>query len=32
MAELVPGRYRFLVLLAAFSELRWGELIALRVS
>jgi integrase len=30
LAELVPKRYRFLVLLAAFSGLRWGELIALQ--
>lgn len=30
LADLVPRRYRFLVLLAAFSGLRWGELIALR--
>ncbi|MTD56877.1 tyrosine-type recombinase/integrase [Amycolatopsis pithecellobii] len=30
LADVVPGRYRFLVLLAAFSGLRWGELIALR--
>lgn len=30
LAELMPGRFRFLVLLAAFSGLRWGELIGLR--
>lgn len=30
LAELVPKRFRFLVLLASFSGLRWGELIALR--
>ncbi|KAA9160881.1 site-specific integrase [Amycolatopsis acidicola] len=30
LADLVPRRYRFLVLLAAFSGLRWGELAALR--
>jgi hypothetical protein len=30
LAEVVPKRYRFLVLLAAFSGLRWGELIALQ--
>lgn len=27
----MPPRYRFLVLLAAFSGLRWGELVALQV-
>ncbi|AIJ21808.1 tyrosine-type recombinase/integrase [Amycolatopsis methanolica] len=31
LADLMPRRYRFLILLAAFSGLRWGELIALRV-
>ncbi len=30
LAEVMPERYRALVLLAAFSSLRWGELAALR--
>lgn len=30
LADVVPKRFRFLVLLASFSGLRWGELIALR--
>lgn len=30
LAELVPVRFRVLVLAAAFTGLRWGELIALR--
>lgn len=30
LAELMPPRFRFLILLAAFSGLRWGELIALQ--
>ena len=32
LADAVGGRYRGLVLLAAFSSLRWGELVALRRS
>jgi integrase len=31
LAEAVPGRYRALVLLAAYGSLRWSELVALRV-
>jgi integrase len=31
LADVMPPRYRFLVLLAAFSGLRWGELVALQV-
>ncbi len=31
LADVMPRRYRFLVLLAAFSGLRWGELAGLRV-
>ena len=30
LADLVPGRYRVLVLAAALTGLRWGELIAIR--
>jgi integrase len=30
LAELVPPRFRVLILAAAFTGLRWGELIALR--
>lgn len=30
LADKMPARYRFLVLLAGFSGLRWGELIALQ--
>ncbi|MBN6037363.1 site-specific integrase [Amycolatopsis sp. 195334CR] len=30
LAGVMPERYRFLVLLAAFSGLRWGELVALQ--
>jgi integrase len=30
LAEVVPARYRTLILLAAFGSLRWGELAALR--
>ncbi len=30
LAERIPGRFRVLVLAAAFTGLRWGELIALR--
>jgi integrase len=30
LADAVPGRYRALILVAAFSGLRWGELVALR--
>lgn len=30
LVDLVPGRFRVLVLAAAFTGLRWGELIALR--
>lgn len=30
LADLMPKRFRLLVLLAAFSGLRWGELIALQ--
>ncbi|UIJ61672.1 site-specific integrase [Amycolatopsis acidiphila] len=30
LADVMPPRYRFLVLLAAFSGLRWGELVALQ--
>ena len=30
LAERMPGRFRVLVLAAAFTGLRWGELIALR--
>lgn len=32
LAEAMPARYRALVLTAAFTGLRWGELAALRVS
>lgn len=30
LAETVPVRYRLLVLLATFADLRWGELVGLR--
>lgn len=30
LAEKVPARYKALVIVAAFSSLRWGELVALR--
>lgn len=30
LSELIEGRYRALVLFAAFTGLRWGELVALR--
>lgn len=30
LAEKVPARYKALVVVAAFSSLRWGELVALR--
>jgi integrase len=30
LSELIDGRYRALVLFAAFTGLRWGELVALR--
>ena len=32
LVEVMPERYRALVLLAAFGSLRWGELAALRRS
>jgi integrase len=32
LADLIERRYRALVLLAAFTGLRWGELVALRAS
>jgi hypothetical protein len=30
IAEAVPVRYRALVLLATFADMRWGELVGLR--
>jgi integrase len=31
LAALMPGRFQALVIFAAFTGLRWGELVALRV-